>query len=113
MHILLGLYTSLAMSCKPYLLELCCPVAGECGRHLLCSATQGELAVLRLLNATRRRRALSVVGPETRNGLLESLHLTPSISSAMFTLGLKTILVDHNWAGNASEWKGHYINWQQ
>src|SRR6218665_2676047 len=52
-----------------YLCELCRLVSGLPGRWALHSSVIGQLLVPRAKTATRQRRAFSIVGPSTWNGL--------------------------------------------
>ena len=86
-----------------YLRELCCSTTCVQRRCFLRSAAQAELIVPRSRTAIRQRRAFSVAGPSTWNGLPTMLRLTPAGHSASFLTTLKTVLFDRGWAGSASE----------
>src|SRR6218665_875550 len=83
--------------------ELCCSTTQVERRHCLRSAAQAELIVQRSRTATRQRRAFSVAGPETWNGLPVTLPKIPIDRSISFLSALKTVMFDRGWAGSASE----------
>jgi len=87
----------------PYLRELCCPTVAVPRRVSLRSAVQAEFLVPRARTAIRQRRAFSVAGPVTWNGLPVALRLTRITHSAQFFSALKTVLFDRGWAGSAPE----------
>src|SRR6218665_3884859 len=62
-------------SAVAYLCELCRPVSGLPGRRALHSSVTGQLLVPRATTATRQRRAFSIVGPSTWNGLPLEIRL--------------------------------------
>src|SRR6218665_134892 len=68
---------------------------------LLCSR---KLLVPRTRTVIRQRRAFSVAGPTSWNGIPVALRLTPVAHSALFLSGFKTTLFDRGgWAGSAPE----------
>jgi len=60
---------------------------------------QVELIVPRLGAATRQRRAFSVAGPATWNGLPVTLRQIAVDHSISFLSALKTVMFDRGWAG--------------
>src|SRR6218665_1759520 len=87
----------------PYLRELCCSTMQVQRCRCLRSAAQAELIVPRSRTATRQRRAFSVAGPATWNGLPVTLRQIPVHHSISFLSALKTVMFDRSWAGSASE----------
>src|SRR6218665_2933746 len=87
----------------PYLLELCCSTTQVQRRRCLSSAAQAELIVSRSRTATRQRRAFSVGGPATWNGLPVTIRQTPVHRFFSFLSALKTVMFDLCLAGSASE----------
>src|SRR6218665_1448613 len=86
-----------------YLCELCRPVSGLPGRRALRSSATGQLLVRRAKTATRQRRAFSIVGPSTWNGLPLEIRILPKNNESAFWRLLKTDLYRRGWAGGASE----------
>ena len=86
-----------------YLSKLCCPVSDLVSRRALRSATKGELLVSRAHLVVKQRRAFSVVGPVTWNGLPLALRLFPRNNSLAFLRQLKSYLFTRGWAVSASE----------
>src|SRR6218665_293528 len=87
-----------------YLCELCRPVSGLPGRRALRSSVTGKLLVPRAKTATRQRRAFSIVGHSTWNGLpLEIRFLPKNHESAFLQVAFKTNSYRRGWAGGASE----------
>src|SRR6218665_2734094 len=64
-------------SAPSYLCELCRPVSGLPGRRALRSPATVQLLVPRAKTATRQRRAFSIVGPSTWNGLPLEIRILP------------------------------------
>jgi len=62
----------------------------------------GQLLVPRAATATRQRRAFSIVGPSTWNGLPLDVRLLPKNNESLFYRLLKTDLSRRGWAGGAS-----------
>ena len=62
-----------------------------------------QLLVPRAKTATRQRRALSIVGPSTWNGLPLEIRILPKNDESAFCRLLKTDLYRRGWAGGASE----------
>ena len=87
----------------PYLRELCCPTTHTQRRCSLRSAAQAELLAPRARTVIRQRRAFSVAGPMTWNGLPVTLRQIPAGHSVSFFSALKTVLFDRGWAGSAPE----------
>src|SRR6218665_3495986 len=77
----------------PYLHELCCTTTQVQRCRCLRSATQAELIVPRSRTATRQRRAFSVAGPATWNGLPVTLRQIPVDRSISFLSALKTVVM--------------------
>ena len=71
-------------------------------QNLRSSAT-GQLLVPRAKIATRQRRAFSIVGPSTWNGLPLEIRILPKSNESAFCRLLKTDLYRRGWAGGASE----------
>lgn len=90
-------------SAPGYLCELCRPVSGLPGRRALRSSATGQLLVPRAKTATRQRRAFSIVGPSTWNGLPLEIRILPKNNESAFCRLLKTDLYRRGWAGGASE----------
>lgn len=90
-------------SAPGYLCELCRPVSGLPGRRALRSSVTGQLLVPRAKTATRQRRAFSIVGPSTWNGLPLEIRILPKNNESAFCRLLKTDLYRRGWAGGASE----------
>ena len=90
-------------SAPGYLCELCRPVSGLPGRRALRSSATGQLLVPRAKTATRQRRAFSIVGPSTWNGLPLEIRILPKNNESAFCRLLKTHLYRRGWAGGASE----------
>src|SRR6218665_1508785 len=86
-----------------YLCELCRPVSGLPGRRALRSSVTDQLLVPRAKPATRQRRAYSIVGPSTWNGLPLEIRILPKNNESAFCRLLKTDLYRRGWAGGASE----------
>jgi len=84
-YVFLGL-AILRFSCKLYIVYLVC-----------------QLLVPRAKTATRQRRAFSIVGPSTWNGLPLEIRLLPKNYESAFCRLLKTDLYRRGWAGGASE----------
>src|SRR6218665_1165538 len=80
-------------SAPGYLCELCRPVSGLPGRRALCSSATGQLLVPRAKTATRQRRAFSIVGPSTWNGLPLEIRILPKNNKSAFCRLLKTDLL--------------------
>ena len=53
--------------------------------------------------ATRQRRAFSIVGPSTWNGLLLEIRILPKDNESAFCRLLKNDLYRRGWPGGASE----------
>ena len=90
-------------SAPSYLYDLCRPVSDLASRRALRSSTKGELLVPRARSSVRQRRAFSVVGPSTWNGLSLTLRLLPRNDLPAFYQLLKSFLFGRGWAGSASE----------
>src|SRR6218665_2633127 len=90
-------------SAHGYLCELCRPVSGLPGRRAFRSSATGQLLVPRAKTATRQRRAFSIVGPSTWNGLPLEIRILPKNNESAFCRLLKTDLYRRGWAGGASE----------
>ena len=90
-------------SASAYLWELCSPVSGVSGRRDLHSSVSGQLLVPRAAVSTRQRRAFSIVGSSTWNGLPLEIRLLPKNNESAFCRLLKTDLYRRGWAGGASE----------
>ena len=86
-----------------YLRELCCSTQDVQGRRSLRSSVQGELLVPYARTSIRQRRAFSVAGPSTWNGLPLHLRLLPKVLTDTFYRNLKTALFSRGWVGSASE----------
>ena len=93
----------LAGCARSYLSDLCCPVSDLASRRSLRSSAKGELLVPRARSSLRQRRAFSIVGPSTWNGLPLELRLLPRNNMAAFCQQLKSSLFSRGWAGSASE----------
>src|SRR6218665_1469970 len=87
----------------PYVRELCCSTTQVQCRRCLRSAAQAELIVPSSGTATWQRRAFSVAGSATWNGLPVTLCQIPVDRSISYISALKTVMFDRGWAGNASE----------
>src|SRR6218665_3055750 len=74
------------------LCEFCRPVSGLPRRRALRSSVTGQLLVPRAKTATRQRRAFSIVGPSTWNGLPLVIRLLPKNNESAFCRLLKTDL---------------------
>src|SRR6218665_1889704 len=85
-----------------YLCELCRPVSGLPGRRALRSSVTGQLLVPRAKTATRQRRAFSIVGLSTWNGLPLEIRILPKNNESAFCRLFKTDLYCRGWAGGAS-----------
>src|SRR6218665_2017632 len=83
--------------------ERCRPVSGLPGRRALRSYATGQLLVSCAKTATRQRRAFSIVGPSTWNGLPLEIRILPKNNESAFCRLLKTDLYRRGWAGGASE----------
>src|SRR6218665_727632 len=82
-------------SAPVYLCKLCRPVSGLPGRRALRIIT-GQILVLHAKTATRKRRAFSVVGLSTWNGLPLEVCLLPKDNENAFHKLLKTCLFRHS-----------------
>ena len=91
--------------CAPsYLSDLCRPVSDLAPpRRALRSSAKGELLVPRARLCLKQRRAFSVVGPSTWNGLPLELRLMPRSNLPAYCRLLKSSLFSRGWAGSASE----------
>ena len=90
-------------SAPGYLCELCRPVSSLPRCRALRSSVTGQLLVPRAKTATRQRRAFSIVGPSTWNGLPLEICLLPKNNESVFCRLLKTDLYRRGWARGASE----------
>src|SRR6218665_934538 len=72
-----------------YLRELCCSTVTIQRRISLRSSARAELLVPRMRTVIRQRRAFSVAGPTSWNGLPVALHQTPVAHSTLFSLVLR------------------------
>src|SRR6218665_1944848 len=79
--------------------ELCRPVSGLPGRRAIRSSATGQLLVPRAKTAIRQRRAFSIVGPSTWNGLFLEIRLLLKNNESAFCRLLKTDLYRRGWAG--------------
>ena len=82
-----------------YLQELCCPVSSCDSRSFLRSAAYGDLIVPFARTATKQRRAFSVVGPVTWNGLPREVRCLPRVFSSPFYVSLRTVFFAWHWLG--------------
>src|SRR6218665_870975 len=80
-------------SAPGYLCELWRPVSGLPGRRALRSSVIGKLLVPRAKTATRQRRAFSIVGPSTWNGLPLEIRILPKIMKVRFAGCLRLICI--------------------
>ena len=85
-----------------YLRELCCPVSFYGDRQLR-SSTHSNLAVPFARTVTIQRRAFSVVGPATWNGLPLEVRNVPRVFPSPFYRLLKTVFSPLSLVGSASE----------
>src|SRR6218665_1620387 len=69
------------------------------GQRALHFSVSGQLLAPRATTATRQRRALSIVGPSTWNGLLLEVRLLPKNNESVFYRLLKTDLYCYGRAG--------------
>src|SRR6218665_657011 len=79
------------------------PVSSLPGRRALRPSATCQLLVPRAKTATRQRRAFSIVGPSTWNGLPLEIRILPKNNESAFCRLLKTDLYRRGWAGGASE----------
>lgn len=92
------------LGCAPsYLCDLCRPVSDVVARRALRSSTRGELLVPRARSSLRQRRAFSVVGPSTWNGLPLELRLLYLNNLPAFHKSLKSFFFSRGWTGSAPE----------
>src|SRR6218665_102169 len=82
-------------SAPGYLCKLCRPVSGLPVRRALRSSVTGQLLLTHAKTATRQRRALSIVGPSTWNGLPLEIRLLTKNNESAFCRLLKTDLYRH------------------
>src|SRR6218665_1313815 len=69
------------------------------GRRALRSSATGQLLVPHAKTATRQRRAFSIVGPSTWNGLPLEMRILPKSNESTFCRLLKTDLYRLGWTG--------------
>src|SRR6218665_2643165 len=75
-----------------YLLELFILISACSGRRSLCSASKGDFLVPRARNATRQKRAFSIVGPSVWNDLPSELRSLPrNLSSSFYSSRLTSL----------------------
>ena len=86
-----------------YHCELRRPVSGLPGRRALRFSATVQLLVPRAKTTTRQRRAFSIVGSSTWNGLSLEIRILPKTNESAFCRLLKTDLYRRVWAGGASE----------
>ena len=72
------------------------------GRRALRPSVTGQLLAPRAKTTTRQRRAFSIVGTSTWNGLPLEIRLLPKNNESAFCRLLKTDLYRRGWAGGAS-----------
>ena len=79
-------------------------LSGIPGRQALRSSVTGQLLLEpRAKTATRQRRAFSIVGPFSWNGLPLEIRLLPKNNESAFCRSLKTYQYRRDWTGGASE----------
>ena len=92
-------WRSLLGSAPAYLCNLCSSVSSVSGRRALRSSVSGQLLVPCAAIATRQRRAFSIVGPSTWNGLPLEVRLLPKNNESVCYKLLKIDLYRRGWAG--------------
>src|SRR6218665_129045 len=93
----------LISSVPAYFYETCSSAPSVSGRRAFRSTVSGQLMLLRATTATRQRRAFSIVGSSTWNGLPLEVRLLPKNNESVFYRLLKTDLYRRGWAGGAFE----------
>ena len=80
-----------------YLTELCRPVSSSSGRQCLCSASRGDLIVLRFRLRRSGYRAFAVSGPHVWNSFPTEIRQSCN-NLLQFRSKLKTFLFQQSWA---------------